>query len=278
MEEYITDATLGQTLGLLRFLTAETPPWVEAAKQVPGVEDTLVQRLKNKIAEEMLGRHRVVDHREHYTMLSYLGDLGFEVVHLPTGRGDIASTRVSIERKEDDLIPSLFDDRRLRQLGAMREESEFSYLIVTKSYEQIKEGLRERKLSERTFVSFIASLCAVGYPPIFIGDRYDASLLMTKIVDKIEDDNPRLYVARPKAPSPNEYRNALIEGLPKVGPKTRRRLTQRFKTIKELCEATTSEISSIDGIGKPTAEKIVEVLTGRVPTSVAPRRGSKSTK
>jgi DNA excision repair protein ERCC-4 len=278
LEEFIEEATLGQTLGLLRFVTSETPPWVQAARAVTGVSEVLIQRLKNRIADEMLGRHRVVDHREHYTMLSYLGELGFEVVHLPTGRGDIASTRVSIERKEDDLVPSLFDDRRLRQLGAMREDAEFSYLIVTKSYGQIKAGLRKRTISERTFVSFIASLCAVGYPPIFIDDRYDASLLMSKIVDKIEDDNHRIYVPRPKAPTADEYRNAIIEGLPKVGPKTRRKLTQKFKTISELCQASVDDISSIEGIGKSTAEKIVEVLTGSLPTPVAPRRRSKSGK
>jgi len=278
LTDFIHEASLGQMLGLLRYLTDNKPSWVDAAETV--VEDSLVRHLKEKVAEEMMGRHRRVDHREHYTMLSYLGDLGFEVVHLPTGKGDVASTRVSIERKEDDLVPSLFDDRRLRQLGAMRESTEFSYLIVTKSYEDIKQSLRKQKITERTFISFIASLCAVGYPPIFIGDRFDASLLMAKIVDKIEDDKPRLYVPRPKAPTPIEYRNAVIEGLPNVGPKMRRRLTKIYPSIRDLCDATVEELTNIEGIGKSTAEKIVAVLDGgsvsHLPASVG-RRGPKST-
>ena len=49
---------------------------------------------------------------------------------------------ISIERKEDDFMDSLFDDRWLRQLGAMREEAEYSYLVVTKSYEAIKRRSR----------------------------------------------------------------------------------------------------------------------------------------
>ena len=261
LSDFIDQASLGQTLGLLRFLTSEKPPWVESAEKVEGVEDVLVQQLKERVADEMWGRHRVVDHREHYAMLSYLGDLGFEGVHLPTGRGDVASTRVSIERKEDDLVPSLFDDRRLRQLGAMRESAEFSYLIVTKSYSDIKKGLRKKSISERTFVSFIASLCAVGYPPIFMEDKFDASLLMTKIVDKIEDDRPRIYVPRPKAPPPKEYRHAIVEGRPKVGPKMRRRLTKAFPSISDLCKASVEDLMGIEGIGKSTAEKIVAVLS-----------------
>lgn len=250
LEDFIDHGNLGQMLGLLRWLTAER------------VESEAIPVVKERIIQEMLGRHRRVDHREHYTMLSYLGDLGFEVVHLDTGQGDVATRRVSIERKEDDLIPSLFDDRRLRQLGAMREEAEFSYLIVTKSYDEIKASLRDRKVSERTFISFIASLMAVGYPPVFISDRYDASLLMQKVVDKIEDDNHRLYVPRPKSPKPSEYRNALMEGLPNVGPKTRRKLTAIYPTIASLCQASVEELSEVEGIGAATAQKIVDALSG----------------
>tara|TARA_R110002050_G_scaffold7274_2_gene28431 strand:+ start:36150 stop:36977 length:828 start_codon:yes stop_codon:yes gene_type:complete len=257
IDKFLDSALLGQLLGFLKFLTAE--PVDEGV----GVNrhDELISRVKNMIIEEMLSRQMRVDHREHHIMLSYLSDLGFEVVHLNTGDGDVASTRVSIERKEDDLVPSLFDDRRLRQLGAMREEAEFSYLIVTKSYEEVKLGLRDRQVSERLLVSFIASLCAVGYPPIFIADKYDASLLMKKIVDKLEDDKPRIYVPKPKAPTPIEYRNAIIESLPKVGGKTRRKITKVFPSIGALSQASIEDLMKIEGIGKSTAEKIVKVLS-----------------
>ena len=102
LEDFIDHGNLGQMLGLLRWLTAER------------VDSEAIPVVKERIIQEMLGRHRRVDHREHYTMLSYLGDLGFEVVHLDTGQGDVATRRVSIERKEDDLTPRLLDDRRLR--------------------------------------------------------------------------------------------------------------------------------------------------------------------
>lgn len=256
-EKFLDSAMLGNLLGFLKFLTAEN-----VIKGVGvNIQYQLISRVKEMIIQEMLSRQMKVDHREHHIMLSYLTDLGFEVVHLNTGDGDVSSKRVSIERKEDDLIPSLFDDRRLRQLGAMREEAEFSYLIVTKSYEEVKLGLRDRKVSERLLVSFIASLCAVGYPPIFIADKYDASLLMKKIVDKLEDDKPRIYVPKPKAPTPIEYRNAIVESLPKVGGKTRRKLLKVFPSISALSEASIEDLMAIDGVGKSTAEKIVKILS-----------------
>ena len=253
---------LGEMLGFYRYLNLklDADDFTEQQMDCPiDLYDTR-QAVGEKILVEMMSRHRRVDHREHWTMIGYLNELGFEVVHLDTGQGDVASRRVSIERKEDDLIPSLFDDRRLRQLSAMREEAEFSFLIVTKTYEEVKADLQQREVSSKILTSFITSLCAVGYPPIFIGDRHDASLIMHSIIGKIEDDHHRLYVPRPKGNKPSAYRDAMVEALPKVGIKTRRKLVAEFGSIAELCNASKEDLSAIEGIGKATAEKIFDCL------------------
>jgi ERCC4-type nuclease len=259
--EFFRTANLGKKLGLHRHLTKLQDEEVKLGEALTIIDlFDVQQKLAESIVEEMVGRHLRVDHREHWTMLGYLGDLGFEIVHLDTGTGDVASTRVSIERKEDDLVPSLFDGRRLRQLGAMREEAEFSFLVVTKSYSQIKAALAERDICDTIFISFIASLCAVGYPPIFIDDRHDGSALMGKIIGKIEDDKHRLYIPRPRGAKPSDYRNALIEALPKVGLKTRRKLVERFGSIHNLSQASAEELASIEGIGNTTAKRIFDSL------------------
>ena len=207
-----------------------------------------------------LNRMKRIDHREHWLMRQYMADLGFEIVHLNTGDGDVASNKVSIERKDDDLLPSLFDQRRLRQLSAMREESEHSFVVVTKSWDEIKTQASQKGMSTRTLTGYIASLCAVGYPPIFMDDKYDAALLMERIVDKIEDDHHRLFVARPKKSHPENYRNAMIEGLPKIGMQTRRRLVAKFTSLTGLANASIEDLMSVEGIGKATAERVYSVF------------------
>ena len=209
---------------------------------------------------EELGRMKRIDHREHWLMRQYMADLGFEIVHLNTGDGDVASNKVSIERKEDDLLPSLFDQRRLRQLSAMREEAEHSFVVVTKSWDEIKNDAAAKGMSVRTLIGYIASLCAVGYPPVFMNDRFDASFLMERIVEKIEDDHHRLFVARPKKAKPEDYRNALLEGLPKVGQQTRRRLVKEFGSLVALANASVEDLMEVEGIGKATAERIHSVF------------------
>jgi len=261
LSEFFSTANLGKKLGFYRHLTHLVEKEEDFEKLLTAIDPyDLREKLGKSIIDEMVGRHLRIDHREHWAMLGYLGDLGFEIVHLDTGTGDVASKRVSIERKEDDLVPSLFDDRRLRQLGAMREEAEFSYLVVTKSYSEIKAGLAERDICDTVFISFIASLCAVGYPPVFIDDRFDGSALMGKIISKIEDDKHRLYIPRPRGAKPSDYRNALIEALPKVGLKTRRKLVERFGSVANLSQASVDELASIEGIGKVTAQRIFDSL------------------
>tara|TARA_B110000858_G_scaffold117915_2_gene134510 strand:+ start:24245 stop:25036 length:792 start_codon:yes stop_codon:yes gene_type:complete len=243
--EVMEKGTLGNKLGLLRVMQ---------------LDNSMRESVGKSILDELLSRHRRIDHREHPIMVAYFSQLGFEVVHLKTGEGDMAGKTVSIERKEDDFMDSLFDDRRLRQLGAMREEAEYSYLFVTKTYAEIKEEVSTRGVSEQVLTGFIASLCAVGYPPVFIADKYDAAVVMRKVMDKIDDDHARLYVPRPKSPKPQEYRNAIVESLPKVGRKTRRLICTAFPSIHLLCGASVEDLMGIDGVGKKTAERIHEIL------------------
>jgi len=254
--EAASSGGLGRKLALLRLLSGGS---VEVG-EIPHSIEERCEWLGRAIINEMLDRQQKVDHREHWVIAEYLNNLGFEIVHLNTGSGDISTRSVSVERKEDDFLPSLFDDRRLRQLGAMREEAEFSYLIVTKSYQEIKEDVMMRDVNERILLGYIASLCAVGYPPLFIPDKHDAAELIKRLVDKIEDDDPRVYVPRPKGAKPSDYRNAMIESLPKIGVKTRRRIVEAFPNLASLANASVEEIMAIDGIGKKTAEKIHRIL------------------
>ena len=45
------------------------------------------EAVSKSILEEMLSRHRRIDHREHPLMIGYFSQLGFEVAHLTTERG-----------------------------------------------------------------------------------------------------------------------------------------------------------------------------------------------
>jgi ERCC4-type nuclease len=225
-----------------------------------GLNLELIRQIATNTIVHELTMMKRIDHREHWLMRQYLSELGFEIVHLNTGSGDMASRKVSVERKEDDLLPSLFDQRRLRQLGAMREEAEHSFLVITKDWDEIKLEASKKGMSMRILIGYIASLCAVGYPPIFMPDKYDASLLIERLVEKIEDDNHRLFVPRPSKAKPQNYRDALLEGLPKVGLQTRRKLVAHFGTLNAITSASVDELKEVDGIGENLAKRLHSIF------------------
>ena len=77
---------LGEMLGMFRFLSARIEEEIQNPEVLSPIDCYDVrQRIGERILNEMMTRHRRVDHREHWTMLGYLGELGFEVVHLDTG-------------------------------------------------------------------------------------------------------------------------------------------------------------------------------------------------
>tara|TARA_Y100001973_G_scaffold9103_1_gene12429 strand:+ start:194 stop:1063 length:870 start_codon:yes stop_codon:yes gene_type:complete len=268
LAEEVERAKLGRTLSLLRGTLKDAGLDFQEIRQEltqPPIEsrERIARYLSEEAISELIRRKLRVDHREYWLMLDYIAEAGFEIVHLNTGEGDYASDKVSIERKDKDWWSSLFGDGRvMKQLSTMREDAEFSFLIVSRSWTQLKRELSAKNVSPEVMVGFVASLSVIGYPPIFCDDNHDASRLIERIVHKVEDDHARVFIERPKKATPAEYRNAIIESLPKIGVKLRRRITDRWPTLAELSTASVEDLESVEGIGKKTAERIREIFNG----------------
>ena len=56
----------------------------------------------------------------------------------------------------------------------------------------------------------------------------------------------------------------ILQGLPGVGPERAERLLARFGSVEAAISAGSSELQSVDGIGKSIAEKIKWVVSERV--------------
>src|SRR6056300_476122 len=85
--EAASSGGLGRKLALLRLLSG-------GSVEVGEIPDSIEERcewLGRAIINEMLDRQQKVDHREHWVIAEYLNNLGFEIVHLNTGSGDIST-------------------------------------------------------------------------------------------------------------------------------------------------------------------------------------------
>jgi len=57
----------------------------------------------------------------------------------------------------------------------------------------------------------------------------------------------------------------ILQGLPGVGPERAERLLARFGSVEDAISASSSELQSVDGIGKSIADKIKWAVSGQVP-------------
>ena len=156
LAEEVEKGRLGRTMAILRGAIARSEePDFQAHREeptMPPIENSkrLIRYLAEEAISEMIRRRLRVDHREYWIMLEYLGEAGFEIVHLDTGEGDYASRRVNIERKDGDWWSSLFGDGRImKQLSTMREANSFSFLLVSRSWTQLKRELSAKGVSRK---------------------------------------------------------------------------------------------------------------------------------
>ena len=104
----------------------------------------------------------------------------------------MASRRVSIERRKTTFFPPSLTTQTAPIVGHARSRVRLGHHQGLGRH----QGGGWQKDEHTHLLGYIASLCAVGYPPIFMPDKYDASDLIERI-DKSEDDNHGLFVARP---------------------------------------------------------------------------------
>ncbi len=205
----------------------------------------------------------VVDKRE---MRSFIPDMLVErglVIkeqHL-TVADYIISDRIAVERKGvSDFLSSLFMGRLFDQISRLKDAYENPILIVEG---HISEHLGNRMVDSGVIWGCLARLQINEAVPVFqtLNSRETADLLVT-LCKREQQENDRIPNIRPKPRlfTLREKQAYLITGLPEIGPMLAHRLLEEFGTPRKVFAGNEKTLTKVKGIGKKTAEKIVEVL------------------
>ena len=112
----------------------------------------------------------------------------------------------------------------------------------------------------------LISAQTIWYVPVIFSrskeDSKDILLMISRQIETCIDVVPLRGGYRPKRLKSKQL--YILQGLPQVGPKLAKRLMKRFKSISNVMNASVQALTSVDGIGKVTAEKIREVLDAEV--------------
>ncbi|MFA5071429.1 MAG: ERCC4 domain-containing protein [Candidatus Pacearchaeota archaeon] len=199
----------------------------------------------------------LVDYREKNSMVaSELIHLGFEVEFLELKVGDYLVNNIAIERKTvSDFISSMINGHLSKQIDELQQYENKLLLI---------EGIEERELysddsegvSSNSIRGFLLSiLLKHKIPIIFTKDAEDTAKFIYVLARKKEVESP--LNATKKSFNKKEQMQFIIEGFPGIGPKTAKKLLEKFKTMKNIFNAPLEDLQKEIG-KKADIFKIVE--------------------
>jgi excinuclease ABC subunit C len=89
-------------------------------------------------------------------------------------------------------------------------------------------------------------------------ERTSAAL---KLVQRVRDEAHRFAVGYHRKLRDRELVRSALDDIPGVGAKTRLALLRRFGSVAGVASASAAELATVPGVGAPTAERILKVLS-----------------
>lgn len=201
-----------------------------------------------------------VDYREKSSsIIKKLHDLGINVKIINLEIGDyVLSDRLCVEHKtKNDFVDSLLDKRLFTQLKEMKKY-EKNILIV----EGEEDIFTLRNIHPNAIRGMISMICVDYNVPIIMTKNEDDTALMIAIMAKREQEERKngftLHSSKPL--TLKEQQEYIVSSFPGIGSLLSKPLLEKFKTIKNIVNASEEELKKVDLIGDKKAEKIREVL------------------
>jgi Fanconi anemia group M protein len=183
-----------------------------------------------------------VDYREKNSMVaSELIHLGFEVEFLELKVGDYLINNVAIERKTvSDFKVSMINKHLRKQLEELQQYENKLLLIEGieehELYSDNSEGMNANSI--RGFL--LSILLKHKIPIIFTKDAEDTAKFIDVLARKKEVESS--LNATKKSFNKKEQMQFIIEGFPGIGPKTAKKLLEKFKTMNNIFNASSEDL------------------------------------
>ena len=200
---------------------------------------------------------------------------GVPVVRRNLPIGDyVVSDNIVIERKTAwDFAKSLFDGRLFDQARRMRGEYDTVTFIVEGDPVRLR---RYRSMQKQLYAAIVTLLVDYDAKIIYSGNPRESAYIIASIARRLAKTERYAILARKKGriESVTDWQHYVLQSFPGIGAKTARRITERFRSLREFCNASLSEIASVEGIGEKKAELIFTILNRRFENYTSRRRRS----
>ena len=195
--------------------------------------------------------------------LDQIEDVNISIRRLSMGDYQIAN-RMIVERKTlKDFVASIIDGRLFKQMLCLAKSNSKAVLIIEGTASDTVEIGMTREAMQGALITVSLIL---GIPVLRSKDASETAKLMIYIARQIKSmagGGIQRHGYRPKTILKRQL--FILQGLPGVGPERAERLLARFGNVETAISASSSELQSVDGIGKNIADKIKWAVSERVP-------------
>lgn len=184
-------------------------------------------------------------------------NVDIEVKSLAVGDYQV-SDEVGIERKTaKDFIGSIIDKRLYKQAKELVENFRKPVIILE------GEDLYSSLIHPNAIRGALASLAVdFGIPIIPTRSEEDTAAMVTRIAIREQiHERPAMQIRTEKKPlTLYEQQLYIVESLPNIGPVTAKKLLEEFGSVKDIINASESDLKTVEGIGEKIAKRIKEVV------------------
>ena len=201
----------------------------------------------------------IIDTREKQSMISanlieQKANIKFKKLEI----GDYLINDIIIERKTfSDFVNSMLDKRLFTQLKEIKKYPKYLLILEGFDYKYNKFNVHENAIK-----GMIISI-TTGYqiPIIYTKNEKDTSkflILIARKKEKFKQENPLRQSKNFK--TSEERKQFILEGFPGIGPTSAKQLLKKFKSLKNIFQATKEELAKIDQFTKNKIKKFQEIL------------------
>jgi ERCC4-type nuclease len=207
--------------------------------------------------------HIIVDDREckSKVILSLLEkeNMNISVRRLPVGDYQI-SNRVVVERKTiRDFGKSVVDGRLFKQMIRLANSTYQGVMILEGT---IADTVDLKMTTASIQGALITVSLILGIPVLRSRHPSETARLIVyagRQLNSITRGGIQRYGYRPKGSRKRQL--YILQGLPGIGPKKAGRLLDRFGSVEAAVTASSTELQSVEGVGKSIAERIRRVVS-----------------
>ncbi len=204
---------------------------------------------KKSLSKKEIPRIKIlIDYREKNSLVaSELVALGFEIELKELKVGDYLVNEIAVERKTvSDFILSMINRRLLNQIEELKQYENKLLIIEGIEEQDLYNDENKNGVGANSIRGFLLSILLKHKIPILFTQNYKDTAKFIERLARKKETNISIRAVK-KSLNKQEQMQFILEGFPGIGPKTAKKLLEKFSTLQNIFSAPQEELQKVIG-------------------------------